>query len=94
MSLYPIEFFSALCLCTENRVFLVLSSFEESVEDVIFVGGNDESVNGETHLFGVVASEDVAEIACGNNELDAGGRVFGEGGEEGEVRVEVVCYLG
>ena len=94
MSFYPIKFFSTLCLGAKNSMFLVPSSLEESVEDIILVGRDDKSFNGETHIFGVVASEDVAEIACGNNELDAGGRVFGEGGEEGEVRVEVVCYLG
>ena len=94
MSLYPIKFFSTFCLGAKNSMFLVSSSLEESVEDVILVGRDDKSFNGETHLFSVVASEDIAEIACGHNELDAGGCVFGEGGEEREVRVEVVCYLG
>ena len=75
-----------------RRVFLVGSRAPKAVEDVILVSCADELVNGETHALGEVASEDIAEVAGGDDEA----RLCG-GGEallEGEVGGEVVGCLG
>ena len=39
------------------------ASAEELVEHVVFVGGQDQSADGETHALGDVAGADIAEVA-------------------------------
>lgn len=68
-----------------SRVNLLVGPrFPEASKDVIRVRRDDELANGETHLFCVVACQDVAEVACGDNILNFGVRVFGKLGSEVE----------
>lgn len=66
---------------------LVPPRLPEPSEDVVGVRGDDEFPTRKTELLGVVSSEDVSEVSCGDDELDFGG------GREGEVGVEVVDDL-
>src|SRR5215831_8410209 len=48
----------------------IASAAEELVEDIVLVGGQDESTDRQAHLARDMASEDVAEIARRNGEGD------------------------
>lgn len=70
-----------------------MARLPESVQDVVLVGGNDESVGRQTHASCKVSGEDVSEISRGDDE--AGGGVGGlRLAGEGEVRVDIVSDLG
>ena len=51
---------------------------EEFGEHVVAVGGADQLVDGQAHLFGVVGGQDVAEVAGGNADIHrlAGGNLL------------------
>ena len=50
----------------------VVTRAEVAVEDVVGVGRHDEPLDGQPHLLGVEAREDVAEVARGHGEGDLG----------------------
>lgn len=76
-------------------LLLVLACLPETVENVVFVGGDDELLDGESHAQGEVAGEDVAKVAGGGDEADFVAELeVGGGLGEGEVGVEVVDDLG
>lgn len=64
------------------------------MEDVVFVGGDDEFLGGESHALCEVAGEDVAEVAGGDDEAYFGGGEEAGLADEVEVGVEVVGDLG
>lgn len=64
---------------------------EETVQDVVLVGGDDELLGGETHALGEPTGQDVAEVTGGNDESHL--VVVAGGLGQGEVGVEVVGDL-
>lgn len=83
-----------VCGGIESLLCVVTAAAEETVEDIILVGGDDELVGGKTHLLSEPASEDITEVTGGNDYADLG--VFFVGGrlDQREVGVEVVGHLG
>ena len=76
-------------------LLLVLACLPESVENVVFVGGNDELLDGEAHAQSEVTGEDVAKVTSRGDEADFIAYLeVGGGLGEGEVGVEVVDDLG
>jgi hypothetical protein len=73
----------------------VLPTPPEPSENVVGIGSHHELANGQTHLLGVVASEDVSKVAGGNDvlQLNIPPRSFGKVPLEVEVREEVVDGL-
>jgi hypothetical protein len=51
---------------------------EETLEDVVGVGGHDELVDRRTHTTGDPATEHVAEVAAGHAHVDRAGEQVGE----------------
>ena len=76
-----------------DGLLLVFSCLPEAVEDVVFVGRDDEFFGGESHAFCEVAGEDVAEVSCRYDEADGGGWEERLLADELEVGVEVVGDL-
>ena len=75
----------------------VATRLDESVEDIVGVGGNDELVDRETHLLGVEAGKDVTKVTGRHNEVDLLGQGLWTTRDslgQGEERVEVVSDLG
>ncbi len=61
----------------------VTAACERAGENVVLVGGDDESLNGKTHALGIVASQHVAEIAGRNGKRDrAIGRAQSDGAKK------------
>lgn len=51
-------------------VSVILTLGEESVEDIVLIGRNNQPANGKAHLLGVKSSKDVAEVASGDGKVD------------------------
>ena len=66
---------------------------EEVREDVVGIGGNDEAAHRQAHALGVVAGEDVTEVAGGDAEGDLVPRTDGLAANELRVGVKVVADL-
>mmetsp|Transcript_44661 Transcript_44661/g.136229 ORF Transcript_44661/g.136229 Transcript_44661/m.136229 type:complete len:640 (+) Transcript_44661:438-2357(+) len=71
---------------------VILTLGEESMKDVVFVGGDDELPHRQSHPLGVVSGEDVPEVARGDREVNLLRRGMLVG--DPEVRPEVVGGLG
>lgn len=76
--------------------FFVMISFEKVVKNIVFVGGNNEFVDGEIYMKGEVISENVVKVFGRDSEVDFVVEFEGRGllVEEGEIGVEVVDSLG
>mmetsp|Transcript_9663 Transcript_9663/g.27087 ORF Transcript_9663/g.27087 Transcript_9663/m.27087 type:complete len:269 (-) Transcript_9663:551-1357(-) len=53
-----------------DAVSVIFSLGEESVEDIVLVGRNNQLANGKAHLLGIVTGKDVAEVASGDGKVD------------------------
>ena len=51
-------------------VSVILTLGEESVEDIVLIGRNNQPANGKAHLLGVKSGKDVAEVAGGDGKVD------------------------
>ena len=49
---------------------VILTLGEESVEDIVLIGRNNQPANGKAHLLGVKPGKDVAEVASGDGKVD------------------------
>ncbi len=54
----------------EGAATVIGTCRDEVREDVVCVRSHDELVDGKAKPFGVVASQDVAEVACGHAEVN------------------------
>ena len=54
----------------EFAVSVIFTCTEEIVQDFIVIGCTYEMTYRQTHFHCVPASEDVAEVTCGNNNVD------------------------
>merc|ERR1740121_2994589 len=59
------------------------------MEDVVRISGNDQVLHWQPHPLGIIASQNVAKIACGNTEAHSAIAVW----EEPEVRIEIIRDL-
>ena len=67
---------------------------DEIGEHVVGVGGDDEPAHGKAEQLGVVAREDIAEVAGGHDELDLVAERDGACAHELRIGIEVVGDLG
>ena len=49
---------------------MIFTLGEESVEDVVLIGRNNQPANGKAHLLGIKSGKDVAEVASGDGKVD------------------------
>ena len=54
----------------EGSVPVVNACIDEVGENIVRVGGTDQLVYGKPHLLRVVRGENVAEVACRNDDVD------------------------
>ena len=55
----------------ERSVYRIDTCIEEVRKHMIGIRSTDQSVNRKADIFCIIASKDISEVSCGDNEIDS-----------------------